>query len=268
MLTCRSVCAQYLHRFQWTHLSERLAYEQTVLQQRLRTEVSQAKRETNFYLNNVEKSTKMDKLRQKRLRDGAQVSTPTDIIAESCDTDGKTMWLLSGGGEDVGLHSAPHRGRDSDEEEHYPKAPGQSPPHATEEPIECLTAGQDFQLRPIKVTVEKGGGATEHRSAGQVMAKEIFCFLLVFVIKSYVQLLIVSVSVLLDDLLLGHWLTQTGSVQHRRVPTSPGKFRCSGTAVRCCLCSAVLSVSTINVGFSAAGASVGIGSKVSGRVNN
>ncbi|RVE71119.1 hypothetical protein OJAV_G00071710 [Oryzias javanicus] len=51
-------CIKYLHRFQWTHLSERLAYEQTVLQQRLRTEVSQAKRETNFYLNNVEKGRK------------------------------------------------------------------------------------------------------------------------------------------------------------------------------------------------------------------
>uniref|UniRef100_A0A1A7XN50 Activator of basal transcription 1 n=1 Tax=Iconisemion striatum TaxID=60296 RepID=A0A1A7XN50_9TELE len=64
---------KYLHRFQWTHLSERLAYEQTVLQQRLRAEVSQAKRETNFYLNNVEKSIHLDK-RRKRQRDGEQVN--------------------------------------------------------------------------------------------------------------------------------------------------------------------------------------------------
>ncbi|XP_012714204.2 activator of basal transcription 1, partial [Fundulus heteroclitus] len=63
---------KYLHRFQWTHLSERLAYEQMVLQQRLRTEVSQAKRETNFYLNNVEKSARLDQLRKKRQRDGQQ----------------------------------------------------------------------------------------------------------------------------------------------------------------------------------------------------
>ncbi|KAM9855141.1 activator of basal transcription 1 [Aulostomus maculatus] len=66
-------CIKYLHRFQWTHLSERLAYEQTVLQQRLRTEVSQAKRETNFYLNNVDKSAHLDKLRRKRKRDGQQM---------------------------------------------------------------------------------------------------------------------------------------------------------------------------------------------------
>lgn len=70
-------CIKYLHRFQWTHLSERLAYEQTVLQQRLRTEVSQAKRETNFYLNNVEKSAHMDKLKKKRQREGQQVDEKT-----------------------------------------------------------------------------------------------------------------------------------------------------------------------------------------------
>uniref|UniRef100_A0A3Q0R898 Activator of basal transcription 1 n=1 Tax=Amphilophus citrinellus TaxID=61819 RepID=A0A3Q0R898_AMPCI len=70
-------CMKYLHRFQWIHLSERLAYEQTVLNQRLRTEVSQAKRETNFYLNNVEKSAHLDKLRKKRQRDGEQADEKT-----------------------------------------------------------------------------------------------------------------------------------------------------------------------------------------------
>ncbi|KAL6118989.1 abt1 [Pungitius sinensis] len=68
---------KYLHRFQWTHLSERLAYEQTVLQQRLRTEVSQAKRETNFYLSNVDKSAHLDLVRRKRQRDGQQVEEKT-----------------------------------------------------------------------------------------------------------------------------------------------------------------------------------------------
>ncbi|XP_077185563.1 activator of basal transcription 1 [Paroedura picta] len=52
---------KYLHRFKWTHLSERLAYERQVQQQRMRAEVSQAKRETNFYLQNVEKSKHFSK---------------------------------------------------------------------------------------------------------------------------------------------------------------------------------------------------------------
>ncbi|KAM9751807.1 activator of basal transcription 1 isoform 1-T2 [Menidia menidia] len=70
-------CIKYLHRFQWTHLSERLAYEQTVLQQRLRTEVSQAKRETNFYLSSVERSARMDQQRRSRNRDGQKVDEKT-----------------------------------------------------------------------------------------------------------------------------------------------------------------------------------------------
>ncbi|KAM4737602.1 activator of basal transcription 1 [Anableps anableps] len=68
---------KYLHRFHWTHLSERLAYEQTVLQQRLRAEVSQAKKESSFYLDNVEKSCRLEQLRRRRQRDGEQVEEKT-----------------------------------------------------------------------------------------------------------------------------------------------------------------------------------------------
>ncbi|CAL8260188.1 unnamed protein product [Gadus morhua 'NCC'] len=64
---------KYLHRFHWTHLSERLVYEQTVLRQRLRTEVSQAKRETNFYIGNVDRSHSMDKRRRKEEAQGEQL---------------------------------------------------------------------------------------------------------------------------------------------------------------------------------------------------
>ncbi|KAM6985905.1 activator of basal transcription 1 [Aplochiton taeniatus] len=70
-------CIKYLNRFQWCHLSERLAYERTVLQQRLRTEIAQAKRETNFYLSNVEKSQSMDKLRKRRDKRGEKVDEKT-----------------------------------------------------------------------------------------------------------------------------------------------------------------------------------------------
>ncbi len=57
---------KYLPRFKWAHLNERLAYEKAVRQQRMRTEIAQVKRETNFFIESVDKSKrlkkKMDKL--------------------------------------------------------------------------------------------------------------------------------------------------------------------------------------------------------------
>ncbi|XP_072455616.1 activator of basal transcription 1-like [Notamacropus eugenii] len=50
---------KYLHRFKWSHLSERLAYERQVRRQRVRAEVSQARRETEGYLRSVEKGRRV-----------------------------------------------------------------------------------------------------------------------------------------------------------------------------------------------------------------
>lgn len=52
-------------RFKWVHLNERLAYERAVHQQRLRSEIAQAKREANFISHNVEKSEKLGRRKEK-----------------------------------------------------------------------------------------------------------------------------------------------------------------------------------------------------------
>lgn len=52
---------KYLPRFKWTHLNERLAYERAVHQQRMRSEIAQVKRETNFFIESVDKSKKLKK---------------------------------------------------------------------------------------------------------------------------------------------------------------------------------------------------------------
>jgi len=63
---------KYLPKFKWTNLSERLAYEKAVHHQRLRTEISQAKREADFFKANVEKSKRMAR---KRARESPENSS-------------------------------------------------------------------------------------------------------------------------------------------------------------------------------------------------
>lgn len=60
---------KYLPRFKWIHLSERITYEKAVYKQKLRTEVSQARREATFFQNNLDKSEMVAK-RKKREKAG------------------------------------------------------------------------------------------------------------------------------------------------------------------------------------------------------
>lgn len=52
-------------RFKWTHLKEQLTYEHKVEQQRMRAEISQAKRQANFFAEQVEKGEQLRKLEEK-----------------------------------------------------------------------------------------------------------------------------------------------------------------------------------------------------------
>lgn len=52
---------KYIPRFKWIHLSERLAYEKAAYKQRLRAEISQAKKEAQYLQANVEKSKRLKK---------------------------------------------------------------------------------------------------------------------------------------------------------------------------------------------------------------
>merc|ERR1719319_1397991 len=56
---------KYLPRFKWVHLSERLAYEAAVRQQRLRTEISQVKREADHFKSSVEFGKRRKKNKEK-----------------------------------------------------------------------------------------------------------------------------------------------------------------------------------------------------------
>lgn len=57
---------KYLPRFKWVHLSERLTYEKAVYRQKLKSEISQARREAAFFQENLDKSAKFKKMKKKQ----------------------------------------------------------------------------------------------------------------------------------------------------------------------------------------------------------
>merc|ERR1719278_1151620 len=63
---------KYLPSFKWIHLSERLAYEAAVKQQRLRTESSQVKREAEHFKNSVERKRKKSKKEKEKAEEDTE----------------------------------------------------------------------------------------------------------------------------------------------------------------------------------------------------
>lgn len=57
---------KYLSKFKWSNLTEQIGYERATRQQKMLTEISQAKREAGFYLKQVEKAETAVKIEAKR----------------------------------------------------------------------------------------------------------------------------------------------------------------------------------------------------------
>ncbi|XP_020808600.1 pre-rRNA-processing protein esf2 [Drosophila serrata] len=69
---------KYLPRFKWVHLTERMNYEQAVHKQRLHTEVSQARKETTFFQNNLDKSELLNKQAKKAKKEEKKAAAKDD----------------------------------------------------------------------------------------------------------------------------------------------------------------------------------------------
>lgn len=77
---------KYLHKFKWHHLSEQTADAARVKQDKMRSELSQAKRETNFYMQKVGEARGIEAMSQKRARrarvaDVADAADAADVPA-------------------------------------------------------------------------------------------------------------------------------------------------------------------------------------------
>eukprot|EP00742_Colponemidia_sp_Colp-10_P001006 GILJ01001088.1.p1 GENE.GILJ01001088.1~~GILJ01001088.1.p1 ORF type:complete len:207 (-),score=40.09 GILJ01001088.1:429-1049(-) len=59
---------KYLPKFKWHHLTDQIAHANRVRDQKLKTEVAQAKRENQFYLDKVEQAKQISKMEEKRKR--------------------------------------------------------------------------------------------------------------------------------------------------------------------------------------------------------
>lgn len=57
---------KYLKGFKWDHLTEKIAYENRIRDQKLRLEIAQAKKENEAYLDKVEQSKKLDKMEERK----------------------------------------------------------------------------------------------------------------------------------------------------------------------------------------------------------
>jgi ESF2/ABP1 family protein len=61
-------CLKYLHKFQWSHLTEKVAYERRVREQKLRLETMQARKEVQAYKRLVETGQKINKIEERKRR--------------------------------------------------------------------------------------------------------------------------------------------------------------------------------------------------------
>lgn len=65
--------------FKWNHLTEQISYENAIREQKMATELAQAKRETSAYLRQVEKARVIGKIvEKKKQKDGLVDSSPND----------------------------------------------------------------------------------------------------------------------------------------------------------------------------------------------
>jgi ESF2/ABP1 family protein len=80
---------KYLPKFQWSHLTEKVAYERRVREQKLRLETMQARRETAAYRELVETGKKLDKIEERRKRRRREEEEDDEAAPTSVDGDSR-----------------------------------------------------------------------------------------------------------------------------------------------------------------------------------
>ena len=71
---------KYLKGFQWAHLTEKIAYENRVRDQKLRLEIAQAAKENAAFMERVEQSKQIDKMEERKKAESIAVPNAMDNI--------------------------------------------------------------------------------------------------------------------------------------------------------------------------------------------
>uniref|UniRef100_A0A158R4V4 Activator of basal transcription 1 n=1 Tax=Syphacia muris TaxID=451379 RepID=A0A158R4V4_9BILA len=97
---------KYLSGFKWCHLMDQLTYEKKVEQQRMRAEIAQAKRQADFFAEQVEKGEKLKRLEEKVLKKGGvwekyqrqvqqrKTVKETDKVTNSAASDDRLLQMI------------------------------------------------------------------------------------------------------------------------------------------------------------------------------
>lgn len=80
---------RYLPKFKWHNLTEKLAYDQKVREQRLKAETNQARKEIGFYLEKVDLKKRLDKMQEKKMERLEKAATNADAESDDGEDKGK-----------------------------------------------------------------------------------------------------------------------------------------------------------------------------------
>lgn len=72
---------KYLHKFKWSHLTEKMAYEARIKRDKMLAELSAAKKESTFYLRKVEQAKAIDAMEERKRKRGGAASSDADAAA-------------------------------------------------------------------------------------------------------------------------------------------------------------------------------------------
>jgi ESF2/ABP1 family protein len=89
---------RYLKKFKWHHLTEKMSYEKSIRDQRLKVQISQARRENTQYMEDVDQAQRIEHKTKKLRKFDAETKTPSADAKRTRRAFNQTKPIEAGGG--------------------------------------------------------------------------------------------------------------------------------------------------------------------------